>query len=69
LVKIPVFFLINTWHLLFTPVLINRRVTAVWLKMKDGATGMRRRAGIRAHYSATTQQVEGEGECSRGRQM
>ena len=38
--------------------------------LKDGATGARRRAGMRAHYSANTQQVkEREGEGSRGRQM
>jgi hypothetical protein len=37
--------------------------------VKDGATGARRRVGMRAHYSANTQQVEREGESSRGRQM
>jgi hypothetical protein len=33
-----------------------------YYKMKDGATGARRRAGMRAHDSANTQQVERERE-------
>jgi hypothetical protein len=37
--------------------------------VKDGATGARRRAGMRAHYSATTQQVEREREREREREF